>query len=107
MSKTSIDHVHIQGFRSLAEVKLAGVPKAMVLIGANGSGKSNFSRFFEMLSWMLRSRRLEEFVERQGDADDQLYGGSRVTPSHEGKKYPCLRRRAGATRGFTWMPDPK
>ena len=80
MSKTTfIDHVHIQGFRSLANVELAGIPKAAVLIGANGSGKSNFIRFFEMLSWMLGSRRLAEFVEMQGGADDQLYGGSRRT----------------------------
>ena len=50
------------------------------MIGANGSGKSNFIRFFEMLSWMLRSQRLGEFVGRHGGADDQLYGGNAVTP---------------------------
>ncbi len=81
MSKTAfIDHIRIQGFRSLADVELAGIPKAAVLIGANGSGKSNFIRFFEMLSWMLGSRRLGEFVERQGGADDQLFGGSERSP---------------------------
>ncbi len=74
-----IESVRIRGFRSLADVELAEIPKVAVLIGANGSGKSNFIRFFEMLRWMLRFRKLGEFVERQGGADDQLYGGSRRT----------------------------
>ena len=34
---------------------------------------------------MLRSRRLGEFVERYGGADDQLYGGNSVTPRMEGE----------------------
>ena len=37
------------------------------------------------MSWMLRSRRLGEFVERYGGADDQLYGGNSVTPRMEGE----------------------
>ena len=79
----AIESVHIRGFRSLADVQLVDLPKATVLIGANGSGKSNIIRFFEMVSWMLRSRRLGEFVERNGGGDDQLFGGSRVTPRIE------------------------
>ena len=75
-----IASVRIRGFRSLADVELSGLSDATVLIGANGSGKSNFIRFFEMLRWMLRSRQLGEFVERQGGADDQLYGGNTTTP---------------------------
>ena len=80
MSGTTIESVHIRGFRSLANVEVNDIPNAAVFIGANGSGKSNFIRFFEMMSWMLRSRRLAEFVKIQGGADDQLFGGNRVTP---------------------------
>ena len=85
MNHAMIESVRIQGFRSLAdvEVKLPGIPtmpRPAVLIGANGSGKSNFIRFFEMLSWMLRSRRLGEFIEKCGGADDQLFGGNVITP---------------------------
>ena len=56
------------------------MPQAAVLIGANGAGKSNFIRFFEMLGWMLRLRRLGEFVERHGGAGDQLFRGDGVAP---------------------------
>ena len=55
---------------------------ATVLIGANGSGKSNFIQFFEMLRWMIYSR-LGEFVAIQGGADDQLFGGNARTPRME------------------------
>jgi predicted ATPase len=80
MIPAMIQSVHIRGFRSLADVEIPGMPQAAVLIGANGSGKSNFIRFFEMLSWMLKSRQLSEFVARQGGADDQLFGGNNLTP---------------------------
>ena len=83
MSTNGIESIKIRGFRSLADVELSDMPSATVLIGANGSGKSNFMRFFEMLSWMLRSRRLQEYVQRQGGADDQLFGGSATTPRME------------------------
>ena len=93
MSATRIESVRIQGFRSLADVELSGLGGATVMIGANGSGKSNFMHFFEMTSWMLRSRRLGEFVERHGGADDQLCGGARVTPRLEAEV--ALRTDAG------------
>lgn len=79
-----IDSVRIRGFRSLADVELSGLSNATVLIGANGSGKSNFIRFFEMLRWMLR-RQFGEFVERYGGADDQLYGGNTTTGRIQGE----------------------
>ena len=93
MNAGRIESVRIRGFRSLADVELSGLQNANVLIGANGSGKSNFVRFFEMMSWMLRSRRLAEFVGLQGGADDQLFGGNRVTPRMEAEL--ALRTEAG------------
>ena len=78
-SQAIIESVQIRGFRSFADIGLTGLTRLAVLIGSNGSGKSNFIRFFEMLSWMIRSRRLGEFVERYGGADDQLFGGSKRT----------------------------
>ena len=75
-----IDSVSIKGFRSLADIEIEKLPRLAVLIGANGSGKSNFIRFFEMMGSMLRYRRLGEFVQKHGGADDQLFGGSSVSP---------------------------
>ena len=71
-----IESVRIRGFRSLADVEFPDLPNVAVLIGANGSGKSNFLSFLEMVQQMLRYRRLGDFVARQGGADDQLFGGS-------------------------------
>ena len=79
-SPAIIESVHIRGFRSLADVELLAMPKAAVLIGANGSGKSNIIRFLDMLHYMLRHRQLGRYIEQEGGADDQLYGGSEITP---------------------------
>lgn len=82
-SRTRLESVSVRGFRSLADVELSDLGDATVLIGANGSGKSNVVRFFEMLSWMLRSQKLEQFVALQGGADDQLFMGNKATPRLE------------------------
>lgn len=81
--QTKIDSITIKGFRSLADIEVSDLPDVTVMIGPNGSGKSNIIRFFEMLRSMLKSRRLAEFVARHGGADDQLYGGSKRTPTME------------------------
>ena len=81
--RARIERLHIRGFRSLADVELRPREGASVLIGANGSGKSNFVQFINMLSWMLKARRLGEFVSIQGGADDQLHGGNETTPRLE------------------------
>ena len=64
----------------MADFSLEEIPKAAVLIGANGSGKSNVLKFFEMLSWMVKPRQLGIFVGKNGGASDNLFGGDSVTP---------------------------
>lgn len=75
-----IRSVTIEGFRSLKSVQGLELPQLTVLIGANGAGKSTLIRFFEMLSWMLRAKSLQEFVLRHGGGDDQFFMGARTTP---------------------------
>ena len=78
-----IESLHIKGFRSLADVKIDNFPRAAVLIGANGSGKSNLLRFVEMMSSMINDHRLNMFVQLRGGAADQLFGGSDVSETIE------------------------
>ncbi|MBQ0218839.1 AAA family ATPase [Alcaligenes faecalis] len=75
-----IAEVSIKGFRSLESIEKLQIPQLTVLIGANGVGKSSFIRFFEMLGWMLRAHKLQDFVVRKGGGDDQFFMGSRTTP---------------------------
>ena len=74
-----IERVHIEGFRSLANVTLEPGPGVTVLIGPNGAGKSNFFRFFELVQAMLGPGGLRRFVGSKGGADDQLFGGGKRT----------------------------
>ena len=72
----AIDSVHVKGFRSLANFRVYDLPNVAVMIGPNGAGKSNFIRFLDMMGWMLAApRSLARFVQWQGGADDQLFGG--------------------------------
>ena len=75
-----IQRISIEGFRSLAKIDNLELLQLTVLIGANGAGKSNLIRFFEMLSWMFKGQKLQEFVLFHGGGDDQFFMGARKTP---------------------------
>lgn len=52
-----------------------------VLIGANGAGKTNFVRFFELLGHMFDSNKgLQNYVAARGRADAFLFRGMKTTP---------------------------
>lgn len=82
---TRIKSFHIKGFRSLADVSITDLPRAAVMVGANGSGKSNVIKFFVMTNWMLRAGKLDDFVQLKGGAGDQLFGGSKTTKEMEAR----------------------
>jgi predicted ATPase len=78
-----LKRVCIEGFRSLRSVDLT-LGDLNVLIGANGSGKSNFVSFFNMLSFML-SGSLQTYVGRKGGGTSILHYGPKKTPVMRGE----------------------
>ncbi len=74
---TFLDSIEIKGFRSIKHVKCDLQP-INILIGANGSGKSNFIGAFSFLREILEGR-TRQYVIRHGGADRILYFGSKTT----------------------------
>ena len=83
MSK-QIDRLTIRGFKSIRQLDDFPLRQLNVLIGANGSGKSNFLSFFTMLHELIEDR-LQLWVNAHGGADTQLYLGPKITKELVGK----------------------
>ncbi len=75
---STLDWVSIDGFRSIAKADKLALLSINVLIGANGSGKSNFINLFSFLR-EIRDGRLQQYVAISGGADRVLHFGSRRT----------------------------
>ncbi len=74
-----LKHISIKGFKSIRELDLDLSP-INVLIGANGSGKSNFISFFKLLNWMMQPPgQLQFFVGQSGGANSFLFDGAVFT----------------------------
>src|SRR5262245_35125174 len=70
----------LRGFKTIKELDDFRLGPLNVLIGANGSGKSNFVSFFRMLSAMMASPGdLQFHVGKVGGANSLLHDGATVT----------------------------
>lgn len=76
MSK--LERVRATGFRSIREVDIE-IRDLNVLIGANGSGKSNFIKLFRLVNDLVEER-LQVAVATAGGANALLHYGRKVTP---------------------------
>ena len=77
---SAIREISIEGFRSILKIEKLTLRPINVLIGANGSGKSNFLGAIQLLkSTALSASSTFEFVARSGGADRILHFGSKVT----------------------------
>lgn len=80
MLTDALKSITILGFKSIASIEDFELRPINILIGANGSGKSNLIQTF-LLVRELANGRLAEYVGRAGGADRLLYFGRKVTPS--------------------------
>jgi predicted ATPase len=76
-----LQQIEIHGFKSIKALPPLELQPLTVLIGANGSGKSNFLGIFKMLNQMVNGAggRLQHFVMKQGGADFLLHYGQKTT----------------------------
>ena len=74
----ALDWITVGGFKSIKRIERLHLNPINVLIGSNGSGKSNFIGVFAFLR-EIRAGRLQEYVRRTGGADKILHFGSRNT----------------------------
>jgi predicted ATPase len=77
MSK--LDYISIHGFKSIKALEKLPLGPINVVIGANGSGKSNFVGAFAFLH-ALREGHLASYVGKASGADNILHFGRKVSP---------------------------
>ena len=76
MTTLALDYITIKGFKSIASIEKLALKPVNVVIGANGSGKSNFIEAFSFLH-VIREGRLQDYVRSAGGADQLLHFGSK------------------------------
>ena len=77
-----IEYIEIEGFKSIKKMQLELSP-INILIGSNGSGKSNFVSFFKMVNAIF-NQKFQQFVMEE-KADNLLYFGRKNTEELFGK----------------------
>src|SRR6202042_3454564 len=75
---TALDSITIRGFKSIASIESLSLKPINILIGSNGSGKSNFIGVFSFLH-AIREGRLADYVVKAGGADKVLHFGAKTT----------------------------
>ncbi len=76
----AIDTITARGFKSIEAIENLQLRSINILIGANGSGKSNFIGVFAFLQAFWEGR-LTQYVAVDGGAERFLHFGSKQTPS--------------------------
>jgi predicted ATPase len=115
--RRELDYITVKGFRSIKSIEKLELRPINLLIGANGSGKSNFLGAFSLLR-VLREGKLAWYTEARGGAAKILHFGSKVTQELElelcfsdgvnGYRvalYPTAEDRFSVHNEFCWYWD--
>ena len=78
MASDALRSITVKGFKSIRSIEDLSLRPINMLIGANGSGKSNFLAVFQFLK-EIRDGRLRDYTARAGGSDKVLHFGSKVT----------------------------
>jgi predicted ATPase len=79
-----LDYITITGFKSIKSLEKFPLYPINIIIGSNGSGKSNFISIFSFLN-SIREGKLQSYIAKSGGADDILFFGSKQTKTIEVK----------------------
>lgn len=92
-----IRSVTLRGYKSIATLEDFELRGLNVLIGANGSGKSNFISIFRLLA-ALADGRLQTFVQQQGGPDALLFGSRKRSEQIDAEIY--FEKRDGIANDY-------
>ena len=87
-----LSKVRLSGFKSYGDTQEISLKAINILIGANGSGKSNFVSFLEMISF-ISTGGFRNYVARNGFARSILYHGIGINEKISGSLIKCMSYR--------------
>ena len=80
--KRTLNGLSIKGFRSIKNLDKLALNDINVLIGANGSGKSNFLEAFKLVK-ATSKRTIQEYTRELGSPDSLFFNGPKATDELE------------------------
>ncbi len=104
-----MDYIEISGYKSIKDERIELNP-INLLIGANGSGKSNFISFFTFLN-RLYNKKLNDYIEISGGANKILHKGSKITDriflkvEFDNKQNGYSATLVSGTEGFVFVDE--
>ena len=100
-----LKHVEITGFKSIRDITIELRPDINVLIGANGSGKSNFIEVFDFVR-MIYTKRLQQYVADKGGANSILHFGRDTSPKLKIRFEYFASKTKDTTRAYSIILHP-